>query len=346
VVKKLFLHIGWRKTGSSAIQQIITRNTVDGSFLGIRVPSIGSTAQVLVTGAAPVAHHGLANYKKPDQWEENWDEFTEQIVSGGSAEYLVSSEIFSSVMGKDDAYIKLLGEKLKIFDEVVIFCWLRRQDQYMNSLRVQKAKHGGVQNERKEHVKRFPADGKYFEVLEKLQAGAPNAKIVPFAYSRKSDIEAEFMQLLGRDRPQLNTDGSPRINASVSADMFRLQLMINSHFQKLDMDIKEMEKLFIRAWDSVPESFKKPSAVPMTIAERKIVVKHFEASNSALCEKYGLDRDVFIPSDAVVESETEYNIPEVASPALVKEMIARLETLETGKRKVKRALAEFLPTLS
>jgi hypothetical protein len=342
MVKKLYLHIGWRKTGSSAIQQLITRNTVDATFLGIRVPTIGSSAQKLVTGAAPIAHHGLANYKKPEDWAANWESFTEQVNSGGSAEYLISSEIFSSAMGKDDGYIRLLGEKLKIFDEVVIFCWLRRQDQYMNSLRVQKAKHGGVKNERKDHVKRFPADGKYFELLTKLEANITNAKIVPFAYSKNSNIESDFLHVLGREGSSLAADESSRINASVSADMFRLQLMVNEHFQVLGMDIKEMEKLFVRAWDSVPESFKREAAVPMTISERKIVVKHFQPSNEALCEKYGLDRNVFVPDEAVIEAEREYNIPDRPAPALIDEMVARLSALETGKARPKNALIEFL----
>jgi hypothetical protein len=345
-VKKLYLHIGWRKTGSSAIQQIVTSNTEDSTFLGIRIPTVGSTAQKLVTGAAPVAHHGLANYKKPEEWEQNWARFSQQVAEGGDAEYLVTSEIFSSAMGKEADYIARLAEKLRIFDEVVIFCWLRRQDQYMNSLRVQKAKHGGVKNERKEHVKRFPADGRYFELLGRLEKAVPNARIVPFAYSRDSDIASDFLTVLGRDASALKAKQGARINASVSADMYRLQLMVNEHFQDLGMDVKEMEKLVVRAWDLVPDSLKGEPAVPMTIAERKIIVKHFEPSNDALCAKYGLDRDVFIPSEAAIEAEREYNIPEQPPRALMDAMAAQVAALENAKPRPRDALVQFLSRAS
>ena len=136
-MKTLYMHIGWRKTGTSAIQSFVTQTMRDGKLGGISVIPFGTHNQKLVTGDNPIAHHGLANFKNNKSWISNWDKTIEFAKESSDERFLVTSELFSSHISRYPEMAAELAQRTAVFDRIVIPFWVRRQDHFMASMRVQ-----------------------------------------------------------------------------------------------------------------------------------------------------------------------------------------------------------------
>jgi len=312
-MKTLYLHIGWRKTGTSAIQSFLTHTMVDDKLGDIAVPPFGIQKQRLVTGDNPIAHHGLANFKHKKAWAQNWDKTIDWVNQSQSERFLITSELFTSHITRTPKLATALAERLAAFDRVIVLCWLRRQDHYMASMRVQVVKHGGDETEESDSVGSFPPGINYFKFLTKLREALPKAEIRPYLFSKSNDLIADFKAAIDLD-PSFGAGYAPqRINSSVSTEMYKYQASINKLAAAREHKQPPLQAILVRAWDSLAEDFRKNSAMPLTRSERVIALERYAQANIKLCKKYGLDLPYFQPTDAELDAEPPYNIPEKTS---------------------------------
>ena len=129
---ELVIHIGFPKTGTSALQQFWHLNQQRLEMLGILYPYAGRR---LLN-----AHHHLAfslydDDKRGGEFDEglSWDyyhnELAKEILQSNANRVLLSSEVFSQYIDEH----KLL-ELLRYFRVTTVVCFIRRHDQIINSI--------------------------------------------------------------------------------------------------------------------------------------------------------------------------------------------------------------------
>ena len=128
--KNLYIHIGLPKTGTSAIQKFLLENSeVLSQKFNICYPSVGLWKDG--------SHHNLAfsmvdtaygKAKSHEKQKEILDELENEIEKSGCSNIVLSSECFH--LYKNDYFI----ERVKRKYNVKIICYLRRQDEYLESI--------------------------------------------------------------------------------------------------------------------------------------------------------------------------------------------------------------------
>ena len=153
MTKKLILHIGTEKTGTTSIQEFLSENKSELEKQGFFIPKSPC-------GSAP-NHRKLATacfnngntddsffdfkIKKFEEWqEETLNVIRKELISSSINTHILSSEHFSSRL-TDTAEISRLYSFLKeIYSEIKIVVYFRRQDEYAVSLYSTYLKSGGV----------------------------------------------------------------------------------------------------------------------------------------------------------------------------------------------------------
>lgn len=141
-MKKIYIHVGAGKTGTSALQEffLINRNLFNEK--GVWVPTIGS-----VESNRFIAHHGLAGGRDsaPIDPTPLWEKVKKE--SEDKSSILVSSELFHSRLrgqwGKD---LLLWIKSLFYGWRVVCIYYIRRQDQWNESAYEQWVKSGTLRD--------------------------------------------------------------------------------------------------------------------------------------------------------------------------------------------------------
>jgi hypothetical protein len=340
-VKTLYLHVGWRKTGSSAVQAFIGDKMYSGRVAGIRVIPAGLVTQSLVTGGAPLAHHGLAHFHKPEQWARLWDEACRFVAACGDERFLISSEAFSGQFAAHPDCIQQLEKRLVAFDRIIVICWMRRQDEYIASFSVQTGKHGSHGRVAGDRIPRFK-DAYYHRVIAKLRRVIPRAEIRAYVYSRGSNVVRDFIHAVDVDQSFANGYQPRRVNTTVSPQMYRLQTTINRICAERGMPVGGLHALMLRAWDRLPEAAKTPAAMPLTLDERRLVLDRYRRSNERLCQMLEMDMSFFDPSEVELAAAPSYNLVQRLDPSFVAEVRRAFAGRPAGNKKMVRQLTSLL----
>ena len=194
--KTLFLHVGAGKTGSTAIQQFLKKNRETLADFGYEVPRTG-----IIDEGMTFAHHPLTEwvegYRQVDS-EPLWNE----IASTARGHVVISSEAFHNriaAKGGEEFFEKIR----KIFRgfEVRIIFYIRRQDQWLESVYEQWIKSGNLRSgvsiaEFVQSYKRdLPAQIFAFEKV----FGTDSILVRPYEKSQlvNGDAAKDFLSLLG-----------------------------------------------------------------------------------------------------------------------------------------------------
>ncbi|WP_295401029.1 hypothetical protein [uncultured Thiocystis sp.] len=144
-MKTLYIHIGYHKTATTSIQSFLANNRKNLLESGYLYPR---------TGAIDSAHHLLAIAinqnpaflsmlkKKPIEY---WADLKKEAVSSGAETVVLSSEEFSVI--KDAGKLQHLHELVKDDFDVKIVVYLRRIDEYAESIYKQLVKFYGSRHQ-------------------------------------------------------------------------------------------------------------------------------------------------------------------------------------------------------
>ena len=136
-MSKVIIHIGTHKTATTTIQDTFHANRNILEAHGVIYPDLSSFRRdIKVTG-----HHGLVFdwdhmpkiYQLPQGSRGTLTQIAEEYGNSDKTVFL-SSEEFSQVKNKPDAYFNELRKLLKAFDEIEIICVLRTQWQFIQSV--------------------------------------------------------------------------------------------------------------------------------------------------------------------------------------------------------------------
>jgi hypothetical protein len=211
-MKQLILHIGSTKTGSSAIQRFLSENRGALERLGILYPDIG------VAGSA---HHILAAAIHPSAWRMHQDSFAGKDrtayfagllneIARAAAEspaprVVLSSEYWWGRFG--EPFFAACQPLFKSF-EVQLLCYIRRQDEWLESTYVQSVKSGESRTFREwllRHLDHGPGFCHYDRILWQWERLIPAECIHVRVYGASggiTDSVADLIQFLGVENRQ------------------------------------------------------------------------------------------------------------------------------------------------
>jgi hypothetical protein len=206
-MKKLILHIGSTKTGSSAIQSFLWTNRNALADYGVLYPDIG---------IASSAHHLLAASIHPNAWRMHADFFAEQDRAAVFEEFrqrlqqaasltsadtiLISSEYWWGRF-HDRTFLEQTKRLIDGFDSRVL-CYLRPQDEWLESTYCQRVKSGEVRTFREWLLANFEqgmAFCQYDVVLKQWENVVPADRIQVRTYEPEgaTDSIRDLLDLLG-----------------------------------------------------------------------------------------------------------------------------------------------------
>jgi hypothetical protein len=140
--RRVLVHTGLHKTGTTAIQQFLSRSAEQLHARGVLYPAVGRPTE------APDGHHNLA-------WELAGDrrfrvsagtlDEAANAIADFPGDAILSSEDFETVLGCPSALARLLDHALLRQHAFTILFWVRDQASYVESLFFEMLGHGMAQ---------------------------------------------------------------------------------------------------------------------------------------------------------------------------------------------------------
>ena len=215
-MKKLYLHIGCGKTGSSALQIWLHQNADNFLKLGIFYPTLN---QKIKTDYQITSGNGVALSR--DLIEKKSIDIIEESFSSGIGSVLFSSENFQKLEKVDIQ--NLLSECLRNNIEVHVLAFVRDVYDIVFSSYMQSVKRGNYYKTFREY-----ADGvkslQQFEVVRKWAEFFPDIKVVHYD-AFKNKVNVPFLEWLGVDSKAIPEIKKTKVNRSLTlleAEFLRL----------------------------------------------------------------------------------------------------------------------------
>lgn len=306
-MKTLYWHIGWRKTGTSALQHFIESTMDDAGMLGdIQVIPIGVINQKHVTEHTPFAHHGLTYVGARGGFNRAWAEVRQYVTSSPAEKFLITSEAFSARFATSPDIFRLLRNRMTVFDRIIVLFWVRPADEYAASLEVQGAKAGAVGRGKGQPLPEL-GDARYMGILNKLGSAIPTVELRGHLHG--GDIVQDLVKSLDLDQSLIGSYESIPVNETVSAEMYRLQIEVNKWARKHEADPRALQATLIKSWNRLPKEGM-TKAVCVTLEDRVEITERNRQSSVNLCRRFGFPKEQMVPSRDQLSGRPQYNIPE------------------------------------
>jgi hypothetical protein len=310
-MRKLFLHVGTHKTGTTALQHYLFSNQESLRSIGWYYPKTG------IPHGHIFGHRDLAWSTLRGNSEALEDLASELNTLPSELKCVISSEEFEFCEHLDS-----LKARLKQYDVTVVL-YLRRQDDlllsaYSENLRGKSSFAGSLTEfeRRMSRQKRFD----YVALCQRWSEAFGYDKLIARIYSPAISIVDDFCTTLGIDFRQLLIPPKSFANASIDARLSGAFRMLNQ-LRKMGLDEATGSKILNILLEQDKRLKSTPKKVLMTPRERVRYLKRYQESNNELSHFY-LQGESF--ANPLEENAGEVKVnPELIERATV------LEILET-----------------
>lgn len=299
--KKVYLHIGSNKTGTTAIQLFLDTNELLLNRHGVHYCGIGKIwnahfpmAWELGCGKAP------ANYNV----EENlWEKAELEFRTREENAFVISSENF--ILLKDMEKIYYLKKLFNEYD-VSIVLFIRRQDLWIESLYLQSIKMGNPVKKFKDYHNNCGQQLDYSKILQPWEEvfGPENIKIVNFDNTNvKSNLIGTFLDIVSSVKIELPIIKNKVANETITRELAEFLIQYNQFLlPQKRLQLINFYNKFIKNKNSLNTKFLNKQA-------RIDFLEKYKESNMSLSIKYFEKSEIFdtsIPDyDAVMEYEED-----------------------------------------
>ncbi|WP_444903962.1 hypothetical protein ACJJIU_01540 [Microbulbifer sp. CnH-101-E] len=317
-MKKLILHVGLEKTGTSFLQQVFHLNKELLSSRGILYPKTGLEGSHHYWLAKGLGFHFQNEELDPLRLNGVVDQFFHEVSSSNSEKILVSSEHFDFNLSKK--LCSNLREVLKDF-EVCVILFLRNQIDYAQSLYMEHLKWGGVESFRE--FLDFSNKFNFYEKVRMWKDSGFDVRVSDYDRSKK-DILSEFLTSANLD---INSDEfiTPNVGVNVSPPIDFLELVRQLNVtKKKKIRRKKYLSLHNKLLQSeVMQDLFKKRAWGYPSGARKIV-EHWRDTNNNLVNFLGENPSNFLGGDLF---EKYSRLSEFAPPN-ISEYILKCDSFE------------------
>lgn len=305
---KILLHIGWLKTGSTAIQQFLHANR-DAILqrTGILYPGAGvhTVAHHLAAWSLqePLAHAWAKEIGFKSTPEEVFGEIFREAQQARAKSLIVSSEVFCQTSFYRIS--RLAG--MLAGHEVRVIAYLRRQDDYVESAYKQVVR-GHVRFAKKfQHFAakqlshgRLDYEGRFLE----WETQFPGVAITIRPYERERfpdrNVVLDFLRVAGIPADAGWDFSSTDANLSLSAQSTRALAWINAN---VPLAAPEHERV-VEALRAVEAAEGDTSRTLFTCAGRSALMRSLDESNRRLFRRYGAEDDAFASWEQPAEPQS------------------------------------------
>ena len=262
----LFIHIGTHKTGTSALQRFFFNNQESLSRFNVRYPQSG-----IPNGQ--FAHHDLAHSTRSKRNDDIWSQLNQEIEPHSGFTHVVSSESFWKA---DPVRVR---ERCEMLGPTKIIAYLRRQDNFFESLYKHHIKLGGRISFEAFLAKRKKL-GNYMSVLERWDSSFGSENMIVRLYETATgtiDIIDDFLRLLNISEDAEFTRPA-RVNSSPRAEVVSLLRAANQ------IDAFNSNGAFARLRRRNPAYAR--SGDLLNSYQRSAIVSNFEECNREIARRY------------------------------------------------------------
>jgi hypothetical protein len=274
-MEKIFIHIGTHKTGTSAIQDFLVLNRKTLSKQGILYPQKKRRDYFETrNGETIVPVEKFRHYEKLVRRVRKKDKHV-----------ILSNEAFCLMA--DPAPVKAaLGSGV----ETVIICYLRRQDNFVQSYYNQEVKHAG--NYKEIMVYQPPATLDYYELLGRWARVFGKESIVVRPYEKQQfknqDLIVDFLSLVGiewsDDFKRLKKNANPRLPAEIIEYMRLLNSLVRDKKKRKKIKNRLLDYSSVKFKDDTEGLFYNHSLFNPN--QKYALFQRYDASNQRVAREY------------------------------------------------------------
>jgi len=284
--KKLFLHIGLHKTGTSAIQHALFHAHDRLRAEGVLYPK--SVAWY------DHSHHSLLlPFWREEDYSAQFDLLDSEVRAAACPVLILSSELFPNTFEQEGRFPALWERVSRLADKIEVILYVRRQDHLAASVFKQWCKSDDLKLAMSPHD--FIADdvriNMDFEKYCRVWSALPKVtKLHLRSYDQdRGDLLGSFISILGLPRSILEGFAGVRANPTLDGE----QLVFRHYFNNLDLPQETSDALLAYLLEHLPA---KPVLDIFTEGERRSLVAKYAASNEAAFAAYappgtGFDHD-------------------------------------------------------
>ena len=311
--KRLFLHIGTEKTGTTSIQATLRQNgetlkkydifyprmpILGANQTGFTFSFLGERAMSLLLRRAGLDH--MQNKAKENP-HFILDMIDEKFRESGCSTMIISSELLHSRITKKEEVEEIRKWAEAHFDEVTVICYLRKQEDLMVSsfstlVKTGSNWHGTLSEQFVSFLQ--PRKGKpihfydYRGMLDMWSASFPKLICREFARNKllNGDVVQDFLSLIDTSIDTGTLTTVPERNTSLDAKAMEFLILLNSRIHSvIDGRINPLRKNIVRFFDAVPTKTK----MRFTDEQIQKIRQYFKEDNAYIQEKYFNGEKIF-----------------------------------------------------
>lgn len=272
--RKLFIHIGTGKTGTTALQMFLCQNKNQLLKHGYKYAD---------SYLENFNHHGLcvnACQLNEDEIKHRLDTLANEIINLDK-NMIISSEYFPGLSTDD---IKLYCDILSVKCDVHVVVYFRRQDEFLEAWFNQVVKSGELKREIKQLKQEIEDIGAfdYYQLANKWAefVGVNNVHVRPYEKQQwfNGKIESDFLYTIGIHSVNDFAISDAPVNVSWSRD----QILLMQFFDRMGKN--ELLQKFL---EKPPKwFFSSKNKYMLSPAERVAIIESFQSSNEKVAKVF------------------------------------------------------------
>jgi hypothetical protein len=284
--KKIYIHIGRPKVGSTAIQRFLKFN---------RKTLLENDVLFPVTGERQSASHQLAAVlledakpEKASSAETLYQELIDEIQTSSASNCIISSENFYFV--KPLRLAKILADQL----DVKIVCYVRRQDEVLVSSYIQEMRDNTLSERERDDLDRYlsrPDRLRFLDykiVLDQWADvfGVENVVVRVYETGQlKGDLFDDVLDAMGVRSTQDYSKPQKRVNSTPASDILDIIKQVN-HYPAPVLVQRQIKDRLVEISESMEYSRRFDATRIFTTKQKQEVLARFDKSNAATARKY------------------------------------------------------------
>ncbi len=297
--KRLYIHIGTQKTGSTTIQRFLSENMRMLRKQGVLYPEFirpsGRNHNRLISERSSTSHKLVKKIFDDKEIVSLKEKFDSEVKASGAERIILSSE---------DLFLPLEQQQWKLLKslcqgyEVFIIVYFRRQDEFLISLHNQRVKDSlsikgsFLETLEQEQVLFKSLLDNYENVLSAWSDIAEDNHILVTAYEGdvKRDVLGHFLDSVGIEYHDEMSKPEKRKNASIPYTLVKLKSLMNSCMVENDPSYKELCSIdFTQLSDllaTLRTNEKRAELSPLSPQKRLSIIKEYEEMNQRIAKRY------------------------------------------------------------
>lgn len=272
---KIFIHIGIHKTGTSAIQDFLVLNRKELSKHGALYPQKTRRDYFETRGGKTIAP--VEKFKHYEKLVRRGRKKDKHVILSNEAFWLMD----------DPAPVKTaMGSGV----ETVIICYLRRQDNFIQSYYNQEVKHDG--NYKEIMVYQPPATLDYYKLLGRWASVFGKENIIVRPYEKQQfinqDLIVDFLTLVGIEWSdafkKLKKNANPRLPAEIIEYMRLLNSLVRDKKKRKHIKNRLLEYSAAKFKDDTEGLFHNHSL--LSPSQKHALVQRYDTSNQRVAREY------------------------------------------------------------